>query len=364
MKRRQRRLTALLVLALLVLALSILTQEDQYHSQGSASPGPSDRVVLPTKDNQVVPEHTKLDEIEVAPDPTTPLTQLRDGITVQMIDVRHGDAILVVGQTGKVMLIDTGEAENRKMLKTALDAAGVERIDILQLTHPHSDHIGNAAWILRNYPVEEVHMINKEHTTSIYTELLDALEEVSVPVKEIKPEFAFEFDGTKCEYIGPLRTTYSGLNNCSAIMRMVYGEKTFLFTGDLEFEGEDELIARYGEALKADYFKVGHHATNSTKEQFARMVNPEISAVSSKPLKYYTKPERKQAILDMLAGMGSQVYMTGSHGNITVFCDGKKFRVNTQREADDVDMEKEFSAPSPLIDIETEPLSRIFLFAA
>lgn len=350
------KIISILVIALFLVGFGFVLARElgTVGTTNGTSPPP---IELPTTDNQQVPDRDTQSDIEVIPPPTTPLVQLGGGIVVQTIDVNHGDAILVVGETGKVMLIDTGEAENRNMLKAALEEAGVERIDILQLTHPHSDHIGSAAWVLRNYPVGEVHMINKEHNTSIYEGLLDALEEVSAPVKMIEPGYAFDFDGTKCEYIGPLRTNYRGLNNCSAIMRMEYGEKKLLFTGDLEFDGEDDLLSKYGDALDADFFKVGHHATNSTKEAFANAITPEVSVVSSKKLKYYTHPERKQAILDMLAGMGSQVYMTGSHGTITVFCDGSSFKVSTSREPDDVDMERDFPAPSEIIPIETEPLS-------
>lgn len=360
---KDRRFFVLLIVALLVVGASVVitiagglpyTEPESEPTQAvSQSP-----VALPTEDTQIVQTPDINADIEVAPNHASLIDQSEGELCIQVIDVKHGDAILVISPAGRTMLIDTGEGDQRKALKTALDKAGIERIDILQLTHPHSDHIGNAPWVLRNYPVGEVHMIDKAHTTKTYEELLDALEETSVPITKIEPGVSFDFDGVHCEYIGPLNTNYRSMNNCSAVMRMTYGEKSFLFMGDMEVIAERDLVSKLGESLNVDFLKVGHHATNSTEDAFAEIASPEVSIISSKPLKSYTSPEQKQAVVDRLANQGSLVYITGSYGTITVTCDGTSLKTQYAHEPDSVDMEMTIPTPSPAFLIETEPLSK------
>ena len=253
-------------------------------------------------------------------------------LTVRTVDVKHGDCILLLGANGEVMVIDTGEDNVRPLVREALDKAGITRIDILLLTHPHTDHIGNAAWIIGNYPIGEVHMAEVTNNTKAFEKVLDALEKANANVLPAKAGYSFTFAGAKCEYIGPVKDNYKNLNNSSAVMRMTYGDCVFLFAADMELEAEADLLAARGaEALKADFLKVGHHSEGSTSQAFAEAVRPQVAVVSMKSIQAYSKPQGKLAVHERLRKLGAALYRTDVNGDIDVICDGQTLTVETVR---------------------------------
>lgn len=344
----------------LTLMLSLFIAGCQASSAGTQASESPTGANMPTLETHAIPSTDPNADIIATPSPQADTTPQDGELLVRALNVRHGDATLVVTPDGKTMLIDTGDASESKLFKKGLVDAGVERIDILLLTHPHTDHIGNASWVLKNYPVGEVHMIDKEHTTQVYTKLLDTLEETGVPVKLASPGVRFDLSGsTSCEYLAPLHLKHRGLNNDSAVLKMTFGQTTFLFTGDLEVDGETELLEEYtNNELKADYLKVGHHATSSTQEAFAKAVSPTVATISSLPLKSYASPEKKQAIIDRLRSLGCEVYTTGENGTISVYSDGAKLRTEQPAIYDGIEQDKQLKTetPTPVGELATDPL--------
>ncbi|MDL2224852.1 MBL fold metallo-hydrolase [Eubacteriales bacterium OttesenSCG-928-M02] len=314
MQKRTGRILSILLIALLLLPFSGCSIPSYPQSTPSQTANAPLASLVPTP----------------APTPEDPLSPL----TLTVVDVAHGDFLLVQGD-GKTMVVDTGEETARKKVRQTLDSRGITTIDVLLLTHPHTDHIGNAAYILKNYDVKEVYLTGKAHTTKTYRDLLDALEEKPhIPVREAKPGVSFSFAGANCTFFGPLSLEDEALNNTSAVLLLSYGTARMLLTGDLELSGEGKYIDAYGEALQADVLKIGHHGTDSTGVPLQQMVKPTIAIISMRPLEEYTEKnqEKKLAILQSLKDQfRTQCYRTDSHGDVSITTDGISITVATEK---------------------------------
>ena len=178
-------------------------------------------------------------------------------------------------------------------------------------------------------------MTGREHTTKLYRTLLDTLtEHTEVTVKEIKAGEWFSFGGADCLFLGPLALDYEDINDTSAVMMLFYGNMRLLFTGDAEERAERDYVNYYGDELRADFLKIGHHANDSTTQVFAQRVQPNYAAVSMKPLEGYGDKERakKSAIFQRLEeAYGTEVYRTDRDGDIVVRTDGLKLTVTTEK---------------------------------
>jgi competence protein ComEC len=255
-------------------------------------------------------------------------------LSVRVVNVGHGDFILVQNQ-GKTMVIDTGEDTARKAVTSTLSELNIQRIDVMILTHPHSDHIGNASYLLDHLEVGTVYMTGREHTTKLYRTLVETLEEhTEVAVKEIKAGERFSFGESECLFLGPLALDYDDINDTSAVMILFYGNMRLLFTGDAEERAERDYISYYGDELQADFLKIGHHANNSTTQAFAERVRPAYAAASIKPLEEYGDKERakKNAIFQRLEEQyATKVYRTDRDGDILIRTDGLELTVTTEK---------------------------------
>jgi beta-lactamase superfamily II metal-dependent hydrolase len=251
-------------------------------------------------------------------------------LMVTIVDVADGDCILITEPNGRAMMIDTGRSEYRDRVKAALREAGVKALDVLLLTHPHNDHIGNAKWILEHYPVAEVHRIDREHNTDTFRKLTAYLANTNVVVKNVRRGDTFTFGEAKCRYLGPQNVDTPELNNASAVLKMEYRGTSFLFMGDAEWTAESLLMLADIDALDADVLKVGHHGLHSTSVAFLKAVTPGVAAVSMDDLKNSTSPKSHRGTLDAIAGL-AQLFRTDIHGHITILSDGKTVSVQTQK---------------------------------
>ena len=135
-------------------------------------------------------------------------------------------------------------------------------------------------------------------------------------------------------FLGPLALDYEDINDTSAVMMLFYGNMRLLFTGDAEERAERDYVNYYGDELRADFLKIGHHANDSTTQVFAQRVQPNYAAVSMKPLEEYGDKERakKSTIFQRLEeAYGTEVYRTDRDGDIVVRTDGLKLTVTTEK---------------------------------
>ena len=232
-----------------------------------------------------------------------------------MIDVGQGDGLLLRMPTGEFVLVDSGVNTNKNAVTDFLHEKGVEEIEYAIFTHPHADHIGAAADVVRNFRVKNVYMPDVTHTSKTYLDLLDALEaDESVAVRRAIAGESFSIGEVTFDILSPIE------------------EKRFLLMGDAEQPNEQALLES-GCALRADLLKVGHHGSStSSSEDFLSAVRPAYALISCGEDNSYGHPE--QAVLDRLEAVGAEIYRTDRNGTIRVVCDGETIAMDVSRKTE------------------------------
>lgn len=247
-------------------------------------------------------------------------------LSVYVQDVGNADSIFILLPDGKSMLIDGGEAESAEQVLSLIQSTGTNKIDYLVATHPHKDHIGGLPFILQNMEVGEVYMPNAVHTTKTFERFLNAIEERNVPVHQAKAGVSLcAGEGYSAKFLAPVQESYEDLNNYSAVVRLEYGEKVFLFMGDAEKQVEEELAELCAADLQADVLKVGHHGSNtSSKKAFLECVMPEIAVISADKENDYGHPSEK--VLQRLSDVGANILRTDISGTVVLKTDGAEWK--------------------------------------
>ena len=264
-------------------------------------------------------------EILTAPVPTPEAFADRPLLSVSVLDVGQGDAILLKSPGGKVMLVDAGPEESYFALRRDLEAYGIHKLDIVIATHPHADHIGGMPMLLRNYEVGTFYLTTFPADTSVYEQMLFRLQRNGCAVRDTDDETVISWDpDVRIEVLNPLKgQVYEDANNASIVLRVRYGDVSFLLTGDMETRTEELLLRHYDmEQLHADVLKLGHHGSyTSTSEALLRAVAPRYAIGSMGKGNEYGHPH--QAVLDRLSEHQITLYRTDREGVITAYTDGK-----------------------------------------
>lgn len=239
-------------------------------------------------------------------------------LTVEIIDVGQGDSILIITPDNKSILIDSGDRGKADIVMERLRAHNVERLDIAVATHPHADHIGSMAEIVKAYSPESFYMPDAISTTKTFENLLYALQDEGITVDIAGKGISIPVsDVLTMEFISPDRD-WDDLNNMSAVLKMTYGKTGFLFTGDMEKDAESLLEGN----LDIDVLKVGHHGSDtSTSDELIRKTTPSISVISVGEGNRYGHP--KSTVIERLQSAGSKVYRTDQTGLVAIYSDGK-----------------------------------------
>ncbi|MGE4213927.1 MAG: MBL fold metallo-hydrolase [Anaerotignaceae bacterium] len=247
-------------------------------------------------------------------------TQQSNGqLVVHYIDVGQADCTLIMLPTGENVLVDAGNREDKDYILNYLNNLDITHIDAAIATHPHEDHIGAMQYVLANYDVDRLLMPDFDIDTNVYTNMLYAMEENDVEEIRVTEPFDMEIGGIPFEFLAPV-AWYSDANNNSIVFKMTYGEKTFLFTGDIEKEAERDIL-NSGADVSADVLKVAHHGSNtSSTTDFLAEVNPELAIIQVGTDNDYGLPNE-----DALKRFSNvEVLRTDFHGDIVVKCDGEK----------------------------------------
>jgi len=165
------------------------------------------------------------------------------------IDVGQADAFLVQLPDGKNMMIDGGDNADSSLVVDYLRNKGVSRVDYVVATHPHEDHIGGLDAVINSFAIGKVYMPNKTSTSQSYTDLMKAIKNKGLTATRAKAGvtlFNTAADGKtlKAYFVGPVKDSYSNTNDYSAVVRLIYGSTTFLFSGDAEVTPEDLMYGR------------------------------------------------------------------------------------------------------------------------
>ncbi len=271
--------------------------------------------------------------IKTSPIITDTLTDYREaisegGLVVHYIDVGQGDATLIQLFTGENILIDAGEVDKGLVVQEYLLAQGVEKIDYLIVTHPHSDHIGGLPVIIDNFAIGQIYMPKVVHNTTTYENLLLSIKNKGLKVTAAKAGIRLPTsEAFAISFLAPNADKYESLNNYSIVTKLEYQEHVFLFTGDAEpISGREIINNNYD--IRAQVLDIAHHgSTNSlSSKEFLQRVNPDIAVISVGSDNSYNHPHAE--ILEILQEMGVNILRTDQDGNIIIVSDGEKFTIN------------------------------------
>lgn len=243
---------------------------------------------------------------------------------VHIIDVGQGDSTLVKAG-GFNLLIDAGTGKYEEKLVAYLKDVGVEKIDIMLLTHPHEDHIGGADLVIDKFEVGEIIMPDATTDTKAFERVLDGAESKNIPISTVFRGDSFTEGGFVFDILSPDDKNYKDLNNTSIVMKLTYGDVSMMFTGDAEALVESEILDAYPESnLKCVFLKSGHHGSSSSStKDFVSAVEPEYVSISCGVDNDYGHPHAET--LALYEKLGLDVKRTDILGSFVYITDGKSF---------------------------------------
>ena len=266
-------------------------------------------------------------------------------LELTVLDVGQGDSLLLVSPAGRTMLIDgggqppnyssgqspRGPDPGEDAVSPYLWSRGIRNIDTVALTHAHQDHLGGLLAVLENFHIGSLWISREVQAPSLSR--LEALAiEHKIPIVHEALGEKFSFDGADGAILWPQRddggSPALAKNNDSLVIRLHFGNRTFLLPGDAEYQAESEILAgNASNALQADVLKVGHHGSkNSTAPDFLAAVQPKLAIISSGADNPYGHPSEQ--LLDRLADANVRVLRTDQSGAIHVFTDGDLIEVS------------------------------------
>jgi competence protein ComEC len=252
------------------------------------------------------------------------MTQPDGQLHIVFMNVGQGDATFIQTPSGRQILVDGG------LYPSVLnDQLGRQmpfwdkEIDMLIATHPDADHVSGLVGVFDRYRVNQIITNGQSFGESpIYDEVLTAAQTQATDVRPVQAGEIIEIeDGVRLEVVHPGPVLIEeNRNENSVSMRLVYGEFTFLFTGDAEQKGEAEMLAG-GRPLSALVFKAGHHGSNSSSSlPFLQAVQPQIIIVSAGVDNRFGHPAPE--MLERAETIGAVVLRTDELGSITLITDG------------------------------------------
>ena len=200
------------------------------------------------------------------------------------IDVGQGDCILLVSPNGKTMLVDVGESSSYTAVSDFLHDRGIEGLDIVVGSHPHSDHVGAMGKLLNEFGADLLLLPEVDNRTN--NALISIADGLNIDWEYVwnNSEIDWDRDCTVTVLAPVCGASYSesDMNEWSIILRVEYGENAIILTGDAEVHSEQlAMFANDSELFEADVLKIGHHgSSSSTGDSFLEAVNPEYAILS------------------------------------------------------------------------------------
>jgi len=256
----------------------------------------------------------------------TPLQAGPGGLRIDFLDVGQGDGVLLQGPAGETVLIDGGP--DGRILQEKLRRYGVRSLDLVILTHPHTDHMEALLDVARLWPIGSfVH--NGETGSGGLPRLLDVFSVRNTPVRAVQAGEVLRLGDIRLNVLAPRALTEQGGNENSLVLRMEMQGISLLLAGDIGEVREKELMES-GVTLKSDLLKVPHHGgSSSANEEFFREVRPALAFIEVGTDNTFGHPAL--STLQYLRRIGCRVFRTDEHGDIVVSNPDGSLRVQTER---------------------------------
>jgi beta-lactamase superfamily II metal-dependent hydrolase len=191
-------------------------------------------------------------------------------------------------------------------------------------THADADHIQGLTDIVRNFSVGQAYLGLVDDDPELEP-LLAELERFGVGRSIVRAGGSLDIDGVRIEVLNPLVDGVTA-NNGSVVLNFIFGETSFLFTGDIEAQAEGMMLQAGGN-VKADVVKVPHHGSRSSStEPFVAAVNPRLAVISVGKRSVFGHPHKE--VVERWKMSGAEVITTGERGTVTVTSDGENISVS------------------------------------
>ena len=260
----------------------------------------------------------------VIPNDNAPAPTSGTKLKVHYIDVGQGDSEFLELPNGQTMLIDAGNPENGSQIVSYIKGLGHSKIDYLIATHPHSDHIGGMATVVKGLGIGKIYMPKVSTNTATYAGLLTAIKNKGLQVNTAKAGINLLKAGNlNIDMLAPVNITGDDLNQYSAVIKVTYGANKFLFMGDAGQPSEEQITAD----VSADVLKVGHHGSSTaTSQTFLNKVHPKYAVIEVGKGNTYGHPTA--ATLQKLQNVGATIYRTDKDGTIVFTSDTKTITID------------------------------------
>jgi competence protein ComEC len=247
-------------------------------------------------------------------------------VQFHFVDVGQGDCILITTPWGNA-LVDAGSNSSEQALARYLEMQGIESFAYAVFTHPDEDHIGAADMVLSSYATERALIPDVTEDSVAYGRLIEKAAEGHVQVIKARAGMTFHLGDVCFDVLAPTGSDYKETNDYSIVLKVTYGERSVLLTGDATVLSETEMLQVHGaEKLNCDLLKVGHHgAGTSTSDEFVRAVSPRYAVISVGEGNAYDHPRTE--ILERLEQAGTRVYRTDVSGTVSFATDGERWYV-------------------------------------
>ena len=242
-------------------------------------------------------------------------------LVVHFLDVGQGDCEFIELPNSQCMLIDASTKEYGDDIVEAIKGYGYSEIDYVVATHPHADHIGGMSEVIDSFDIGKIYMPRTSSNSKSFEGLLTSISNKNLSINTAKTGTTiYSNNGINIEILSPISSFYEETNDYSAVVKLEYGESSFLFMGDAEKPVENELIEKYGYDLDVDVLKAGHHGSRySSSTEFLDYVTPEYTVISCAKDNSYGHPHSET--IKRLNNVNTQIFRTYELGNITVSCD-------------------------------------------
>ena len=250
-------------------------------------------------------------------------TPIEGVVEVYYLDVGEADSILI--RDGEVnALIDAGNNADGEYIVKFFKDLGINDFKYVFGTHAHEDHIGGMDDIINNFNVSNFYMPDVITTTATFEDVLDSMlqKNMALQIPKIGEKLTLKNSVLEVLYSG---TDENDLNNTSMIIRLDYGNNSFLFTGDATSQVERAVL---NSNIDVNVLKVSHHGSKySTTLGFLNKVSPEYAVISVGKNTSYGHPH--EATLNKLTSKGIKIYRTDEMGTIIAASDGQNITFKT-----------------------------------
>lgn len=245
---------------------------------------------------------------------------------VHYINVEQGDAALVICD-GHSMLIDGGKRNKSDLIYSYLKDNDITDFDYIVCTHPDADHVGGLSGALNYATVGRVFCPVTEYDSEYFGDFLKYIGQQGKSITVPYQGDVYSLGSASVTILGPVKN-YSDTNNMSIVMRIVYGNTSFLFTGDIKEEAEKDILAT-GREVGSDVIKIAHHGSQySNSESWLKKVNPQYAVISVGNNAYEHPTDD---VLTNLKKNGVETFRTDLQGHIIAVSDGNEITFSVQK---------------------------------